>query len=72
MSYLYQHAETYIMDTVRDELKKLNIPVLANIHDAIIVKHRISKKNLKNIEKKLHSTYQVKHFKLIEHKINGY
>jgi hypothetical protein len=38
MAYLYQHAETRVMDIFRSYTKAHNLTVLANIHDAIVLK----------------------------------
>ena len=50
MAFLYQHQETAVMDIVRDTLEQLNKTVLANIHDAIILKHRLSADDKHEIE----------------------
>ena len=42
IAYLYQHQETSVMDIVRDSLPATHQPPLANIHDAIILKRRLS------------------------------
>jgi creatinine amidohydrolase/Fe(II)-dependent formamide hydrolase-like protein len=39
---LYQHEETAVMDIVRGTLAEHGKTVLANIHEAIVVKQRIS------------------------------
>jgi hypothetical protein len=41
MAYLYQHAETAVMDIVRSIASQNNLTVIANIHDAIIFKHQL-------------------------------
>jgi hypothetical protein len=41
LAYLYQHAETQVMDMVRSLLAQHNQAVLANIHDAILVRKRL-------------------------------
>jgi hypothetical protein len=41
LAYLYQHAETEVMDVFRACVANLNIEVLANIHDAIILKTQL-------------------------------
>ncbi len=41
MAYLYQHAETSVMDVVRNIASQNNLTVIANIHDAITFKHQI-------------------------------
>jgi len=40
LAYAYQHAETEVMDVVRAEIRRLGKTVLANIHDAIVVRER--------------------------------
>ena len=42
VAFLYQHDETEVMDIVRDSLAEYGRTVLANIHDAIVVKQRLS------------------------------
>jgi hypothetical protein len=53
LAWLYQQAETKMMDIVRVELKKLNVPVRANIHDAIVVDRQLSKAEIASIEQVL-------------------
>jgi ABC-type phosphate/phosphonate transport system ATPase subunit len=50
MSYLFQHAETHVMDVVRSVALQNNLTILANIHDAIILKEDISEELLQQIE----------------------
>lgn len=50
MSYLFQHAETHVMDVVRSVALQNNLTILANIHDAIILKEDISAELLQQIE----------------------
>ena len=42
LAWLYQNAEAIVMDFVRDELKKFNVVVQANIHDAIVVNRKLT------------------------------
>ncbi len=42
VAYLYQHQETKAMDIARLVLKKYGITPIANIHDAFIVRHKLS------------------------------
>jgi hypothetical protein len=42
LAWLYQHAETIFMDIVRRELKKLNVGIRANIHDAIVIDRKLT------------------------------
>lgn len=55
MSYLYQHFETDAMDAVRSELKRLGLEVLASVHDAIFIRHKLSAYDKENIELKMQS-----------------
>lgn len=50
MSYLYQHFETDAMDVVRAELKRLGREVLASVHDAIFVRHKLTEYDKEKIE----------------------
>jgi hypothetical protein len=50
IAYLYQHEETKVMNIVRDALPETHTPPLANIHDAIILKRRLSLDDKHEIE----------------------
>lgn len=50
MSYRYQHAETDVMNIFRDIAKQHNLTILANIHDAIILREQLDKGLKKAIE----------------------
>ena len=67
--WLYQHAETIMMDMVRAEVKKSGNTVLANVHDAVVVRIQISVKLLAKIEHKVQNRTGVDYFRLGE---NGY
>ena len=64
--WLYQHAETIMMDLVRAEIKKSGNTVLANVHDAVVVRDQIPAKLLAKIERKVHKRTWVYYFKLGE------
>ena len=64
--WLYQHAETIMMDMVRAELKKLGNAVLANVHDAVVVRNQIPAKLLEKIERKVQQRTGVDYFRLGE------
>jgi hypothetical protein len=55
-----------MMKIVRDELKKLGKTVLANIHDAIVVRERLTKSELLAIEMNVRANTQVEYFALGE------
>lgn len=42
IAYMYQHEETAVMDVVRQKLSAAGKEVIANIHDAIIIKHHLT------------------------------
>lgn len=50
VAYLYQHEETTVMNIVRDSLPVTHQSPLANIHDAIILKQRLSEYDKEKIE----------------------
>jgi hypothetical protein len=50
LAYLYQHAETDVMNIVRSLLVQNKVVVLANIHDAIAVRTRIDLQLKQQIE----------------------
>jgi hypothetical protein len=66
ISWLFQHAETLMMDLVRDELKKLGKTVLANVHDAIVVRERLTKAELLAVENLVRAKTKVQYFSLGE------
>lgn len=64
MSYLYQHAESAAMDAMRSELKRLGRPVLASVHDAIFIRHKLNAYDKENIEVKMQQTTGISTWKL--------
>lgn len=54
LAYLYQHAETHVMDIVRDVAEKNGYKPLANVHDAIFFKKRLGADLKHEIEFVLH------------------
>ena len=64
--WLYQHAETIMMDMVRAEVKKSGNTVLANVHDAVVVRTQIPAKLLAKIERKVQQRTGVDYFRLGE------
>ena len=49
LAWLYQNAESIVMNFVRDELKNFNVAVLANIHDAIVVNRKLTTSEVQHI-----------------------
>lgn len=66
ISWLFQHAETLMMCIVRKKLQKLGKTVLANIHDAIVVRERLTNSELKAVEKLVRRITKVQYFALGE------
>ena len=64
--WLYQHAETIMMDMVRAEVTKSGNTVLANVHDAVVVRNQIPTKLLAKIERKVQVRTGVGYFRLGE------
>ena len=64
--WLFQHAETLMMDFVRTELKSMKKTVLANIHDAIVIRERLSTSELSKIEQHVKAETEVYYFALGE------
>lgn len=50
IAYLYQQNETAVMDIVRNAMIEFDKTILANIHDAIIIKQRLSVDDKHEIE----------------------
>ncbi len=57
-----------MMNIVRDELQKLGKTVLANVHDAIVVRERLTTSELQAIEKLVRRITKVQYFALGETK----
>lgn len=72
MAYLYQHAETLVMDVVRKELKKRGIAVLASIHDAIITRTKLSAYDKGKIEQRMRDFSGIAYWNLKEEHIKRY
>ena len=72
MAWLYQHAETIVMDVVRGELAKLNIEVIANVHDAIVVRTKLTKYQREEIEFTMREITNTKYWRLGETKYERY
>jgi len=66
ISWLFQHAETEMMKIVRKQLQKLGNAVLANVHDAIVVRERLTASELLAIEQIVRTSTNVQYFALGE------
>ena len=72
MAYLYQHAETEMMDVFRSYANQNNLTVMANIHDAIILKKKLNGSLKKKIEQAMKTATNNHYWFLGEKKINRY
>ena len=72
MAYLYQHAETEMMDIFRSYASQNNLTVMANIHDAIILKKKLNGSLKKKIEQAMKTATNNHYWFLGEKKINRY
>jgi len=72
MSYLYQHAETEAMDEMRVELKRLGREVLASVHDAIFLRHKLNAYDKENIEVKMRHKTGISTWKLDVDELKAY
>ena len=66
ISWLYQHAETEMMNIVRKQLQKLGKTVLAKVHDAIVVRQQLTASELLTIEQIVRTSTNVQYFSLGE------
>ena len=72
MSYLYQTAETKVMDIISDEIKLLGKKVLARVHDAIFIDSKLSNYDKQNIEFNVRNITQMDYWTLDGEKLNGF
>ena len=72
MSYLYQTAETKVMDIISDEIKLLGKKVLARVHDAIFIDSKLSNYDRQNIEFNVRGITQMSYWTLDEEKLKGF
>ena len=64
IAFLYQHEETTVMDIVRKTLVEYGQTVLANIHDAIIVRKRLKVDVRHEIELRMQELTDNKYWRL--------
>lgn len=72
MAFLYQHAETIVMDLAREQLRKSGREVIASVHDAIFVKHKLSAYDRENIEYQMREKSGIKYWVLEQEKHQAY
>ena len=66
IAWLYQHAETHMMNIVRGELKKLGKTLLAKVHDAVVIREQLTPSEKMNIENIVRYRTAVTNFSLVE------
>ena len=66
LAWLYQHAETLMMDIVRGELTQLGVDIRANIHDAIVIDRKLTYEEKSLIESVVRQRTGVLRFELGE------
>jgi hypothetical protein len=72
MSFLYQTAETIVMDIISKEIKALGKKVLARVHDAIFIDTKLTNYAKSNIEFKVRDTTGIDYITLDEEKLKGF
>jgi len=71
MAFLYQHNETIFMDQLRLELAKFGITPIANIHDAIILRKKLTKRQRQVAIDNVRAITDHPYFNIGEKKINA-
>ncbi len=72
VAYLYQHQETQAMDVARGVLAKYGITPIANIHDAFIVKHKLSFNVLHEIILEMRAQMKNDYFSMKGSRLEGF
>jgi hypothetical protein len=72
VAYLYQHQETEAMNVAKAVLKKYGIEPIANIHDAFIVKYRLSINVVHEIIYEMRAQMQNPYFSIKGTKLEGF
>jgi Fe-S cluster biosynthesis and repair protein YggX len=72
LAHEYQHAETEIMDVVRAELAEMGHDLLASIHDAIVIRNKLTKNQKSKIEDLMRQSTQNEHWSLGEKQLLRY
>lgn len=72
ISFLYQHAETAIMDRVREMAKGYNYKIYANVHDAIIIDRRMHIDDLHTIIDTIKQEFHMPYWNLVGEEIKAF
>ena len=72
MAWLFQHAETHVMDMVANEISKTKNTVIARVHDAIFLRHKISEYDKEKLERLICRKTNIPYWRLKEKEIKRY
>ena len=72
LSLVYQSTETLVMNFFRQKLKSTNHQVIANIHDAIILRGKLSNQTLRYIEDSIRFEFDNPYWSFEEDEVKGY
>ncbi len=72
VAYLYQHAEAQIMQSAIDVLVQYGVKPIALIHDAFVVRHKLSASQRDEIHQSLRSSTQNKFWVIKSTQLKGY
>jgi len=72
VAYLYQHCETQAMDVARAVLAKYGISPIANIHDAFIVRYKLSVDVQHEIIDEMQAQMQNPYFSIKGNRLEGF
>lgn len=72
IAFLYQHGETHVMDIVRQVAAQRGRKSLANVHDAIFFKRKLSSELKQEIEYEMRFQTGNPYWKLVTKELEGY
>ena len=72
ISFLYQHAETAIMDRVREMARGYKYKILANVHDAIIINKRMNFDDLQSIIDTIKEEFHMPYWNLVGEEVKAF
>jgi hypothetical protein len=72
VAYLYQQAETQVMDIARSVLARNGIQPIACIHDAFIVRHKLSPNQRSEIILEIRDQTDNKHWTIKASRLEGF
>jgi ABC-type phosphate/phosphonate transport system ATPase subunit len=72
LAYFYQHAEWEVMEEVKNIANQNNLTIIANIHDAIIFRDRLSQPLRDQMQNAMRIKTNNQFWHLEEKQISGY